>query len=966
MHELCLEDGTLIPIKISSYQDLTLNIIASRIAAKPKKLTSKQLARQQDIINKEIRNPHKEALRFAKTHHNKEGVNLPELQRVVEESESQKYIYGFARYVPGANVESLQQALLNAKLDAAYIRDFALNVPGADIDAFAQKIKKSKQVSVVLDFLSKVDVSDPGTFTKIFRLRTRPPGDYHNFDYNNYTKFFSRHFEKIKPNQLKTMIDLSKAYGNIAALAALKDKDDNLISDEDMFMAHMKSDELTTIIIAYEQYGMLNGEAMIQAFESVDPTPWSIRGHQFDVLLEILKKPEVKNEPSALKVAKAVFVPTHTGRAEHFDKMLDFLSARDTSKEELSKLKAFLVTVQNWEAISLFNNIFPGIEVEILAEPKEFHDFLHSYSGLKEEKDAQEYLPKWLNTIITTLNKPETLDKWRSVVESWKILSDDLKEEIGKIIPDNMGTISQIGPKAMEIIPNNLKDTFANEILDKMLREPGGSNWMRREIFDAGKLLSFPGVTEEHREKFLKLMKRGEPVSLPKFEYLTPEIVNKYVEINKGNPTENALNTLVDIDSQGPGKWESIREYVDAHVDSPLNPRQYENQGITLTRYMQQNELGGDDPLYDKINKRTRRHVIDQVLVGLEPDLIVLKRLNLEEDEEYLDAVKVRDEFPDVKGLKEVYENLQYEKQIEHTKYDKDLHQLKKLVDKGITSIQELKKANPKLMARLKPLVVFNQGKPITHEVIGDFIDTLDKFDIKIDKSDFKLKIQRSLEHRPGYRDVSQVVFHIIAGDKHVKEMKEQGIYEMFADINKSFSGSGHPNRKDQLGWVRFDVSLDKEEVLVDEIQSDISGRLRNIKEHPNHHSMRVEDEDGGRREATEEEIREMAKKLDHMMDDFPDIAMNVITQFAQKNEIKKIIWHTFAGGTTLKGNRPPKSLYEKLPKNHYFEVTEDRPFQLPAKFWAREASLAKIARRLARLIGQESLRFRPAPSGLV
>ena len=188
----------------------------------------------------------------------------------------------------------------------------------------------------------------------------------------------------------------------------------------------------------------------------------------------------------------------------------------------------------------------------------------------------------------------------------------------------------------------------------------------------------------------------------------------------------------------------------------------------------------------------------------------------------------------------------------------------------------------------------------------------------------------------------------------------------MFADINKSFSGSGHPNRKDQLGWVRFDVSLDKEEVLVDEIQSDISGRLRNIKEHPNHHSMRVEDEDGGRREATEEEIREMAKKLDHMMDDFPDIAMNVITQFAQKNEIKKIIWHTFAGGTTLKGNRPPKSLYEKLPKNHYFEVTEDRPFQLPAKFWAREASLAKIARRLARLIGQESLRFRPAPSGLV
>ncbi len=85
------------------------------------------------------------------------------------------------------------------------------------------------------------------------------------------------------------------------------------------------------------------------------------------------------------------------------------------------------------------------------------------------------------------------------------------------------------------------------------------------------------------------------------------------------------------------------------------------------------------------------------------------------------------------------------------------------------------------------------------------------------------------------------------------------------------------------------------------------------------------------------------------IMNDFPDIATKAVSQFAKKNNFKKLYWHTYESGMKLKNNEPPKSLYEKTPKDNFFKPTEEKPFGLDGQFFERKASRAAelLARKL-------------------
>jgi len=87
------------------------------------------------------------------------------------------------------------------------------------------------------------------------------------------------------------------------------------------------------------------------------------------------------------------------------------------------------------------------------------------------------------------------------------------------------------------------------------------------------------------------------------------------------------------------------------------------------------------------------------------------------------------------------------------------------------------------------------------------------------------------------------------------------------------------------------------------------------------------------------------------ILNDFPNIASQAVSRFAKRNNFKKIFWHTYESGMALKQNEPPKSLYDKTPKENFFTPSENKPFGLEGQFFEKEAKKAtelyKTARKL-------------------
>src|ERR1019366_3893570 len=100
-----------------------------------------------------------------------------------------------------------------------------------------------------------------------------------------------------------------------------------------------------------------------------------------------------------------------------------------------------------------------------------------------------------------------------------------------------------------------------------------------------------------------------------------------------------------------------------------------------------------------------------------------------------------------------------------------------------------------------------------------------------------------------------------------------------------------------------------------------------------------------------DEGLNKLLEQYSNILKDFPNIASQAITRFAQVNHIKKICWHTFAGGMKLKENEPPKSLYDKVPKENFFRPTTEKPFGLDADFFEKEAQIKLLFKQAHNLI---------------
>ena len=100
-------------------------------------------------------------------------------------------------------------------------------------------------------------------------------------------------------------------------------------------------------------------------------------------------------------------------------------------------------------------------------------------------------------------------------------------------------------------------------------------------------------------------------------------------------------------------------------------------------------------------------------------------------------------------------------------------------------------------------------------------------------------------------------------------------------------------------------------------------------------------------------EMDNILEKYKDLVKDFDDIAMSAITQFARKNGFKKIYYHEYETGKKLKGNDPPKSKYDQVPKRNFFEMGEENkenPFGLAGKFYRRDANLFNKLEKLANI----------------
>ena len=104
-----------------------------------------------------------------------------------------------------------------------------------------------------------------------------------------------------------------------------------------------------------------------------------------------------------------------------------------------------------------------------------------------------------------------------------------------------------------------------------------------------------------------------------------------------------------------------------------------------------------------------------------------------------------------------------------------------------------------------------------------------------------------------------------------------------------------------------------------------------------------------------DESLNKLLEQYSNILKDFPNIAAQAITRFAAINQIKKIYWHTFEGGKKLKDNEPPRSLYDKVPKENFFHPTTDKPFGLNADFLEKEAKIKLFFKQANKLMNKTS-----------
>lgn len=308
------------------------------------------------------------------------------------------------------------------------------------------------------------------------------------------------------------------------------------------------------------------------------------------------------------------------------------------------------------------------------------------------------------------------------------------------------------------------------------------------------------------------------------------------------------------------------------------------------------------------------------------------------------------------RAVEEYPEHIKDFDSTDYTKKDRFLHQLKKLLP---ITVKDLKDNHPRLADALRDLIIFSKGKTLTPEVIEQYRGTLNPETFPVSYTTYSGTLgQRSIKKIKNKNDPSvpskksQLVINILASqDMLGKMIANPALYDLFDNINTVSKESSHPYIKDQIGWARLEIDPSNNFILVDEIQSDHNNAAYELRTSEGDDIARIKDALKKKYNLDDAGFQKLLAEYAAMLKDFPNIASETVAKFARKNNIKKIYWHTYEGGKSLKHNEPPKSLYTTTPKEHFYAPSTDKPFGLEADFFEREASRAfnmvKLARKL-------------------
>lgn len=336
------------------------------------------------------------------------------------------------------------------------------------------------------------------------------------------------------------------------------------------------------------------------------------------------------------------------------------------------------------------------------------------------------------------------------------------------------------------------------------------------------------------------------------------------------------------------------------------------------------------------------------------------------------DAVEVGDDYYCEECAKELGSITypQYAKNFDgftYTKKDRYLAMLLRLLP---ISVKELKSKHQSIAAGLSELISFSKGKHITKELVAKYRQSLSPENFPVEYTIWDSGLQRSIDYDDNFQGATpeaypatyqaadiankkpQLVINVLASQEMLNKLSSNMIYDLFDKINILSKKSMHPYAKNQIGWVRLELDPAGEYILVDEIQSDHSNAGYRLKHDVSNYEIgKLRENLKYKYKLDEEGLNRILAEYSAILKDFPNIAIQAVSKFAKKNGFKKIYWHTYESGKKLKNNEPPKSLYDKVPKENFFLPTQNKPFGLNGGFFEREAkryyNLYKNARQL-------------------
>ncbi len=201
---------------------------------------------------------------------------------------------------------------------------------------------------------------------------------------------------------------------------------------------------------------------------------------------------------------------------------------------------------------------------------------------------------------------------------------------------------------------------------------------------------------------------------------------------------------------------------------------------------------------------------------------------------------------------------------------------------------------------------------------------------------------------RPGHNLVLQLNFSNQHNRPYEQLIRPQNDWHPFA-------GYGHPvvdEGEHTLAWARLDIDPDRGEALIEEIQTDWLRKVRWKQEWIENYPDRVSRWKGRvfhpnsttSPRCTVKTFRQYADTVLRPHQQLWDEAMLAAAIWYVQTElgIKRLFFHTFEGGNTLKGMRwsqPPRSLYSTLPRRFGFRPTTTLPAFLQTQRRVRKQS---------------------------